>query len=104
MGHLRDNGFEVDIVDVADMNAVKVAYGIAPDLMSCHTALVGDHIFEGHVPADAIKRFLEEDSDWVGLSVPGMPQGSPGMEGPNPVRYDVRSFDRDGRSVVYESH
>jgi hypothetical protein len=103
VGHLRDNGLEVTVTEVADLAAIKAEHHITQDLMSCHTAVIGDYVIEGHVPADAILRFLEEEPDWAGLSVPGMPQGSPGMEGPNPVAYDVLAFDRNGNSTVYES-
>ena len=84
--------------------AIKSEHGVPPELGSCHTALVDGHVIEGHVPADAIRRLLRENPEFVGLSVPGMPQGAPGMEGPNPVRYDVRAWDETGRSTVYESH
>lgn len=103
MGHLRDNGFEVTVAEVTDLTAINAEHHITPDLMSCHTAVIGEYVLEGHVPADAILRFLEESPDLAGLSVPGMPAGSPGMESPNPVHYDVLAFDEDGNSTVYES-
>ena len=58
---------------------------------------------EGHVPADALKRFLEEDAGLAGITVPGMAVGSPGMEGSEPVPYDVLTFDEQGNSTIYES-
>jgi hypothetical protein len=70
-------------------------------LYSCHTALVQGYIIEGHVPADLIRRLLKERPEVAGLAVPGMPVGSPGMEGPNPQPYDVISFDKQGRTSVY---
>jgi hypothetical protein len=70
-------------------------------LYSCHTALVQGYIIEGHVPADLIRRLLKERPEVAGLAVPGMPVGSPGMEGPNPQPYDVISFDNQGRTSVY---
>jgi hypothetical protein len=70
-------------------------------LYSCHTALVQGYIIEGHVPADLIRRLLKESPEVAGLAVPGMPVGSPGMEGPNPQPYDVISFDKQGRTSVY---
>jgi hypothetical protein len=66
-------------------------------------AEVEGYIVEGHVPADALIRFLQEDSDLAGIAVPGMPVGPPGMEGPQPVPYDVLVFDREGNATVYES-
>ena len=72
-------------------------------LESCHTAVVGDYVVEGHVPADLIHRLLDEGPDVKGLAVPGMPIGSPGMETPDrePERYQVLTFDRDGNVEVY---
>lgn len=65
--------------------------------------MVDGYIVEGHVPADLIKRFLEEDTGLAGIAVPGMPVGPPGMEGPEPRPYDVLTFDQEGNSTVYES-
>lgn len=90
-------------MEVEDVAAVQAERGVAPELRGCHTAQVGDYIVEGHVPADALIRFLEEDSGLAGIAVPGMPVGPPGMEGPEPVPYDVLTFDREGNSTVYES-
>ncbi len=64
------------------MGAVQEERGVAPELRGCHTAMVGDYIVEGHVPADALIRFLKEEPDLMGIAVPGMPVGPPGMEGP----------------------
>jgi hypothetical protein len=70
-------------------------------LYSCHTAVVQSYVIEGHVPADLIHRLLKERPALVGLAVPGMPVGSPGMEGTNPQPYDIISFDKAGRTSVY---
>ena len=101
--HLRAHGFAVESRPTADMASVKVARGIPAALSSCHTALVDGYIVEGHVPADVIARMLEERPDILGLTVPGMPMGSPGMEGPYTERYDVLTFDAGGRTTVYAS-
>ena len=76
-----------------------------PPLQSCHTAVVDGYIIEGHVPADVIDRFLRERPPMVGLAVPGMPIGSPGMETPGqaPERYQIIAFDQKGRTSVYAS-
>lgn len=103
MGHLRESGFEVTVVQVRDVAAVQEERGVAPELRGCHTAQVGDYIVEGHVPADALIRLLQEEPDLMGIAVPGMPVGPPGMEGPQPVPYEVLTFDHDGNSTVYES-
>ena len=102
--HLEENGFSVVAHDVDDMAPVKVENGVPPHLSSCHTARVEGYVVEGHVPASDIARLLEQRPRIVGLSVPGMPIGSPGMEGPNPVPYRVLSFDAQGRVEVFSSH
>ena len=91
---------------IADLRPVKARYGITEELESCHTATVeGEYVVEGHVPADVIHRLLEEHPDVAGLSVPGMPVGSPGMEVPGrqPEHYDVLAFDEAGNTRVYAS-
>ncbi|HEU4340222.1 MAG TPA: DUF411 domain-containing protein [Candidatus Binatia bacterium] len=72
-----------------------------PKLYSCHTALIEGYVIEGHVPADVIKRLLKEKPAILGLAVPGMPIGSPGMEGGKPEPYSVFTFDKDGKTTVY---
>jgi len=74
---------------------------MTPELMSCHTALIGNYVIEGHVPAHAIRRLLEERPDATGLAVPGMPTGSPGMEGGEMETYSVILFGRGGRRQMF---
>lgn len=100
--HLRKNGFKVDPRNVTDMRAVKVKNGVPRGLASCHTALVGGYVVEGHVPAATIKRLLKERPAVTGIAVPGMPIGSPGMEGPTKQPYKVLTFDAAGNTTVYE--
>ena len=99
--HLRDNGFTVKALDVENLNQIKVQHGITPETASCHTALVEGYVVEGHVPADVIKRLLTEHLDVKGITVPGMPMGSPGMEGSYRERYQVLTFDGKGNTAVY---
>lgn len=99
--HLNKNGFQVETMDMPDLALVKQKYGVTPALEACHTAVVGNYVVEGHVPADVIKRLLKERPAVIGIAVPGMPGGSPGMEGAMKERYDVLTFDRAGRSRVY---
>ena len=99
--HMAAAGFEVDVRDRTDMSVIKASFGIARPLTSCHTALVNDYVIEGHVPAAYVLRFLEEAPEARGLAVPGMPIGSPGMEGPGAKPYDVLTFNADGDSQVY---
>ena len=88
---------------MVDMGVVKAQHGIARDLQGCHTAVVDGYKIEGHVPADLIKRLLEERPAIAGLAVPGMPPGSPGMESANPQPYDIIAFDGQGGRTVYDS-
>ncbi len=103
MGHLRDNGFEVTLIEVDDIVAYQEEHGVPSEFRGCHSAQVGDYMVEGHVPADLLMRFLEEDAGLAGITVPGMIVGPPGMEGAEPVPYDVLTFDREGNSTIYES-
>jgi hypothetical protein len=101
--HLQENGFEVTTHEVADLAPVKAEHAVPRQLEGCHTAIVDGYVVEGHVPADVIERMLEERPDVVGIAVPGMPIGSPGMETPGrpAERYNVVTFDEDGNITVY---
>jgi hypothetical protein len=90
--HLRRNGFTATVVETADMQAVKTRLSVPAELAACHTAEIAGYIIEGHVPAQAITRVLAQKPDALGLAVPGMPIGSPGMEGGTPEVYDVMLF------------
>lgn len=87
--HLERAGFAVEARDRNDLAPIKAASGVPQHLQSCHTARVGDYVIEGHVPADLVQRLLVEKPDIRGLAVPGMPMGSPGMEGPYKEAYKV---------------
>ncbi len=97
--HLRDNGFEVEVHQRYNVEPVKDEMGVPKPLRSCHTAKVGGYVIEGHVPADLIVKLLEEKPAAAGLAVPGMPMGSPGMEGPRKDPYDVILFGDQGSRV-----
>lgn len=100
--HMKANGFKVVAHDTSDMDAVKKSFGVPSDLQSCHTGVVGGYAFEGHVPADVIRKLLaEKPKDIRGVAVPGMPQGSPGMETGRVDHYDIIAFDRAGKTKVY---
>ena len=94
-------GFAIDVRDTVDLSTVKGSLGVPNDLASCHTGVAGGYLFEGHVPPDLVQKVLRERPALVGLFVPGMPAGSPGMETPQPERYDVIALGRDGRRTVY---
>jgi hypothetical protein len=102
--HLKAQGFAPKTTEMVNLTAVKTKYAVPKALQTCHTAIVGGYVIEGHVPAEDIKRLLKERPPVVGLAVPGMPIGSPGMEGPNPDRYDVVSFDKEGKTKVFATH
>jgi hypothetical protein len=103
--HIRAAGFTVIERDTSDVGAVKDRLGVLPSLGSCHTAIVAGYVVEGHVPADDVIRLLEERPAIVGIAVPGMPAGSPGMESARPfVPYDVIAFDKNGRTNVFSRH
>ncbi len=105
IAHLRQNGFQVIEVTDADMADVKRRHGIPVQLRSCHTAEVGGYTIEGHVPAADIRRLLRESPPTAGLSVPGMPAGSPGMEmGPRRDDYTVWRFTEDGSIEAFAVH
>ena len=103
--HMEDNGFNIKAIDVRDMDLVKQQYGIHRELASCHTAVVDGYVVEGHVPADDVKRLLNEKPEVLGLSVPGMPVGSPGMEmGDRVDEYAVIAIDKNGEAQIFNQY
>ena len=103
--YLEDNGFSVTQIKMRNLNTVKQNQRIPSNLSSCHTAIVDGYIVEGHVPVDAINRMLKEKPAIKGITVPGMPIGSPGMEqGTRKQSYDVLAIHADGFTAIYESH
>lgn len=100
--HLESFGFTVVALNVEDIDTIRKQRRVPSALGSCHTATAGEYTFEGHVPADLIKRVLAERPVIAGLAVPGMPIGSPGMEQPGHQQpYNVIAFDKDGRTSLY---
>ena len=102
--HLIKHGYQVDAKDTPDMTGIKRALGIPDRLSACHTAVINGYLIEGHVPAADIARLLKEKPKVAGLAVPGMPMGSPGMEGPRTQHYQVLSFDKAGKTKVFASY
>jgi hypothetical protein len=104
--HLEQNGFDVSAHNVAKTGPYRLRYGVPPDLASCHTAVVDGYALEGHVPAQEIRRLLIERPKAIGLAVPGMPIGSPGMEvdGTRRDAFDVLLFGEDGSRRVYQHY
>jgi hypothetical protein len=101
--HVRDHGFPVVTHDMSDSDVaeMKRELGVPAGRISCHTATVRGYTIEGHVPADLIRRMIDESAPIRGLAVPGMPMGSPGMEGVIKQQYDVLAFDSTGAVTVY---
>ncbi len=105
MEHLRKNGFAIKEIQSEDMAPIKRQHGVTDELKSCHTALIGGYVVEGHVPAGDIKTLLEKKPAVTGLSVPGMPVGTPGMEmGDRHDPYAVVQFDRSGAVRVFHDY
>lgn len=103
--HLEANGFTVTTVNREDMAAIKAEYGVTSEVASCHTAMADGFVIEGHVPAEDIKSLLDQRPEVVGISVPGMPMGSPGMEaGGEKEPFQVLTFDAKGRTGVVAVH
>ncbi|SFV09296.1 DUF411 domain-containing protein [Pseudoduganella namucuonensis] len=102
--HLKGQGFSVKATDVPSPAEYREKAGIPAQYGSCHTAMVGGYAIEGHVPAREIKRLLKERPKAVGLAVPAMPMGSPGMEGPRKDPYDVLLIQADGKTSVYQHY
>ena len=104
--HLKAKGHKVIEKGVADLDAIKTRFNIKEKFQGCHTTLIGGYVIEGHVPMKEIDRILRERPDAKGLSVPGMPMGSPGMEAPGetPDNYTVFLMKKDGTSEIYAKY
>jgi hypothetical protein len=104
--HLRANGFAPAVHDEEDMDAIKQEMGVPPAVRSCHTALLGRYVVEGHVPAGDLRRLLAERPAVAGLAAPGMPKSGPGMAVPGEAAepYEVLSFARDGKTALFARH
>lgn len=97
--HLETAGFVVTVRETTGLDQVSKRLGVPADLTSCHTAEVEGYVLEGHVPAAAVRRLLEKRPSGIGLAVPGMPGGSPGMEGAPPQKYEVILFGAADRQL-----
>lgn len=104
--HLRQAGFNVVEKKRDDMSAIKSEYGVSDKLASCHTAIIDGYVIEGHVPAADVERLLSERPNVVGLTAPGMPMKSPGMQavGKAPKSYDVLAFSKDGTHTIFSHY
>jgi hypothetical protein len=103
---MADNGFTVKVDERQDLAAINTQYGVPAPLQSCHTAIVDGYVVVGHVPVEDVRRLLNERPEVIGVAVPGMPIGSPGMEvaGAEPQPFDVLTFDKAGNTAVFASY
>jgi hypothetical protein len=99
--HLTAAGFTVKKTVTPDIDSIPARQRVPQNLRSCHTAVVGRYLVEGHIPADVVQKLLKERPDVEGIAVPGMPIGSPGMEGPNPQPYSIVAFKKDGSTYEF---
>lgn len=102
--HLRTSGFVVNVNDIPNADAFREKVGVPAALASCHTALVDGYVIEGHVPAADVRKLLAERPKALGLAVPGMPPGTPGMDAAHAGGYDVLLFQADGATRVYHAY
>lgn len=103
--HARKHGFKVEDIITDDLEAVKQKYNLPPELAACHTTIVDGYVMEGHIPVDDIKRFLTEKPEFVGLAVPGMPIGTPGMEAKDIKQpFEVLAFNNQGKVEVFNEY
>ena len=102
--HLKANGFKTRVKNVDNPSDYRERGGIPNELGSCHTGMIQGYAIEGHVPAADIKRLLAQKPKAKGLAVPGMPLGSPGMEGPRKDPYDVLLVHADGKTTVFKHY
>jgi hypothetical protein len=104
--HLRENGFVPTVHDEENMDAIKDQMGVPAGVRSCHTAVLGRYLVEGHVPSGDLRRLLAEHPSVAGLAVPGMPGSTPGMAVPGQPHepYDVVAFALDGKTKVFARH
>lgn len=93
--YLNENGFDVEVLDTNDMAGINEKHGVPPKLASCHTMVVGNYIVVGHVPAEVVKKLLKEQPDIRGISLPGMPLGSPGMGGEKQAPFVIHTLSDD---------
>ena len=102
--HMKKNGFKVEIHEVDNIPASRKKLGMPEKLGSCHTSKVGNYVVEGHVPAQDIQRLLKEKPKALGLAIPSMPPGVPGMDIPNSPPYETLLVQADGSTSVFAKH
>lgn len=101
VAYLKKQGFDVEIRDMQDTQSIKNKYKIATDKLSCHTTVIGDYFFEGHIPVEAIAQVLKEKPKIKGIALPGMPSGSPGMPGPKYEKFAIYQLSNNSEWSSY---
>lgn len=104
VSHLNENGLKTKLTYLDDLREVKSKNKVPAQLGSCHTAVVNGYVVEGHVPADSVKKLISQKPNIKGIAVPGMPMGSPGMEGAYTERYNVVSFDHEQNLGIFDTY
>jgi len=99
--YLRHHGFAVTSKPTSDLAEISRKAGVPADLQGCHTAFIGDYVVDGHVPVEAISKLLAEHPAIKGISLPGMPEGSPGMNGEKTAAFTIYAIGQDGKSSVF---
>ena len=99
--YLRAAGFVVTVKPTNELSEISRNAGVPSGLQGCHTTILGDYVVEGHVPVEAIKKLLAERPSVKGISLPGMPEGSPGMSGTKAAPFTIYAIDEDGKPSVF---
>ena len=99
VGYMKRRGYQVEVKDTTDMDSIKTKYSVPSALASCHTTIVNGYVIEGHIPVEAIERLLLEQPKIIGIALPGMPTGSPGMPGSKSSPFDIRMIDLAGQDA-----
>lgn len=99
--HIKAAGIQVKTIDVEDLSEIKAASGVPSPLQTCHTAVIQGYVVEGHVPGDVVQQLLRDKPAIAGIAVPGMPIGSPGMDGSPKQPYDIIAWDKAGKTRVF---
>ncbi|PJC37052.1 hypothetical protein CO046_02590 [Candidatus Peregrinibacteria bacterium CG_4_9_14_0_2_um_filter_53_11] len=101
VGYLRKKGITVNVIDTDDVDQIKMDNGIPKELWSCHTTLIGGYSVEGHIPTEAMEKLLTEKPDILGIGLPAMPSGSPGMPGGKTGPFEIKQFMSDGEHTLF---
>ena len=104
VGHMRAKGYDVEVIDTDEVEAIKEQYGVPESLYACHTTIVngGEYFIEGHIPEESIIKMLEEMPDIKGIGMPGMPEGSPGMPGSPAMPFEIMQVDDSEKLDLFE--